>query len=127
MNVSPSPSLEPSQIEPAPRPGRVEDEALLRGQGRFGDDVRPASAAMAVFVRSPHAFARIGGIDAAAARKVPGVRAIFTAADLTPAGFASVSAPMPMPGRDGAMVIGAHRPALAGERVLHVGEPVALV
>src|SRR5512132_1508967 len=39
--------------------GRVEDDALVRGQGRFGDDVKPVSALAAYFVRSPHAFAKI--------------------------------------------------------------------
>ena len=44
--------------------GRVEDDALLRGQGRFGDDVKPEGALAAYFVRSPHAFAKIERIDA---------------------------------------------------------------
>src|SRR5436190_6035669 len=107
--------------------GRVEDDALLRGLGRFGDDVRPSRAVHAVFVRSPHACAAIRGIDSAAAMQVPGVHAVITAADLAACGFGSVSNPVPMPGRGGAMVVGVHRPVLAAERVLHVGEPVALV
>ena len=48
--------------------GRVEDDALLRGQGRFGDDVKPDGALAAYFVRSPHAFATIERIDVAAAK-----------------------------------------------------------
>jgi carbon-monoxide dehydrogenase large subunit len=107
--------------------GRIEDDPLVRGRGRFSDDVRPAGAAYACFVRSPHAFAEIRKVDAAAARRAPGVLAVLTAADLAPAQFATVSAPVPMPGRGGVMVKWPHRPALAGERVLHVGEPVALV
>ena len=43
--------------------GRIEDDALLRGQGRFGDDVKPQGALAAHFVRSPHAFAKIQRID----------------------------------------------------------------
>ena len=79
--------------------GRVEDDALLRGLGRFGDDVRPSRAVHAVFVRSPHACAAIRGIDSAAAMQVPGVHAVITAADLAACGFGSVSNPVPMPGR----------------------------
>ncbi len=122
---------DPARIVPAPmgRPWspRIEDDALVRGQGRYGDDTRPDGAARACFVRSPHAFATIGGIDAAAARKMPGVLAVLTAAELEPAHYHSVSHPHPLPGRGGKMVFGPHRPALAQGRVLHVGEPVALV
>jgi carbon-monoxide dehydrogenase large subunit len=107
--------------------GRVEDDALLRGRGRFGDDVRPERAAAAAFVRSPHAHARICGVDVAAAKAAPGVLAVITAAELAAENFNTVSQAVPMPGRDGKMAVSPHRPALAGERVLHVGEPVALV
>ena len=62
--------------------GRVEDEALLRGQGRFGDDVVPQGALFAHFVRSPHGFAKIKHVDVAAAKAAPGVIAVLTAADL---------------------------------------------
>ena len=64
------------------RPGRVEDDALLRGQGRYGDDVKPQGALAAYFVRSPHAFAKIEHVDVAAAKSAKGVVAVFTAADL---------------------------------------------
>jgi aerobic carbon-monoxide dehydrogenase large subunit len=119
--------LTPHDNDHAAWPGRVEDDALLRGRGRFGDDVRPERAAAAVFVRSPHAHAQIRAIDVAAARQLPGVLAVTTAADLASANFNTVSQAVPMPGRGGTMVASVHRPVLAGERVLHVGEPVALV
>src|ERR1700761_4237272 len=106
---------------------RVEDEALVRGQGRYTDDHRPGEAARAAFVRSPHAFATIRSIDAAAALEMPGVLAVITAADMAAAHYHSISHPHPLPGRGGKMVFGPHRPALADGRVLHVGEPVALV
>ena len=61
--------------------GRIEDDPLLRGVGRFGDDIRPAGALFAHFVRSPHGFAKIEHIDAAAAKSVKGVAAVFTPAD----------------------------------------------
>src|ERR1043165_3037254 len=108
---------------------RIEDDALLRGRGRFGDDVRPEGAAAAVFVRSPHAHARMRGvdvaaahaaagavaavpraahahrrmrgIDVAAANAVPGVLAVITGADLAAENFATLSQAVPLPGRGG--------------------------
>ena len=105
--------------------GRIEDEALLRGRGRFAADARDPDQAYACFVRSPHAFARIRGVDIGEAQRAPGVLAVLTAADM--AGVGSISRAVPQKGRDGAPLKVPHRPALAGERVLHAGEPVALV
>ena len=107
--------------------GRVEDNALLRGQGRYGDDVKPDGALVAYFVRSPHAFARILRIDTAAAKSAKGVIAVLTAADLEAAHYHSISHGHPIPGRGGQKPVSPHRPVLAGERVMHVGEPVAMV
>src|SRR5713226_3790019 len=61
---------------------RKEDAELLTGQGRFSDDVNLPGQAYAVMVRSPHAHARIRGIDVAAAMAIPGVLAVLTGADL---------------------------------------------
>jgi len=105
--------------------GRIEDEALLRGRGRFAADARDPDQAYACFVRSPHAFARIRGVDIGEAQRAPGVLAVLTAADM--AGVGSISRAVPQKGRDGAPLKVPHRPALAGERALHAGEPVALV
>jgi len=105
---------------------RIEDEALLRGRGRFTDDLKPADAAFACFVRSPHAHAEIRSVEASAARALPGVLAVVTAADLAGEGYGPVTRPNPMKGRDGTPIAVPWRPVLAGERVLHVGEPVAL-
>lgn len=107
--------------------GRVEDDALLRGQGRYGDDVKPDGALVAYFVRSPHAFAKILRIDTAAAKSAKGVIAVLTAADLEAAHYHSISHPHPIPGRGGKTQVSPHRPTLAGDRVMHVGEPVAMV
>src|SRR2546427_10724396 len=60
---------------------RKEDAELITGQGRFSDDVNLPGQAYAVMVRSPHAHARIRGIDAAAAMTVPGAIAVLTGAD----------------------------------------------
>ncbi len=115
------------QSGPSNWAGRIEDDALLRGAGRFGDDDKPEGALAAYFVRSPHAFANIEHIDVAAARNAPGVVAVLTAADLAAAHYHSISHPHPIPGRGGKVAVAPHRPALAEKRVLHVGEPVAMV
>src|SRR5262245_52446897 len=64
---------------------RIEDAKLLGGKGRFVDDLQLPGMLHAAFVRSPAAHARLNSTDAAAARQMPGVRAIFTYADLRPA------------------------------------------
>src|SRR5215467_1421633 len=106
---------------------RVEDDALVRGRGRFLDDTDAQNRAYAFFVRSPHAFARIVKIEAAAAREAPGVIAVLTAADMTAAGTGNVSAHPPMAGRGGVKLVVPMRPALAADRVMHIGQAVALV
>ena len=103
---------------------RLEDEALLRGAGRYAADAPMPGQLYAWFVRSPHAFADIRSIDTAAARQVGGVHAVFTAADMK--GIGNVSQHPPLAGRGGSKLIVPHRPALAGETVRHVGEPVAM-
>ena len=106
---------------------RVEDAALVQGLGRFVEDAPQENQAHAVFVRAPHAHARIRSIDAEAARRAPGVVAVLTHKDLEAAGVGSTSAHPPLNGRNGTKLIVPFRPALAGERVLHAGQPVALV
>src|SRR3990172_12352607 len=105
---------------------RVEDDALVRGQGRFMDDARLPNTAFAAFVRSPHAHARVLKIDAEAARKAKGVLAVLTAADVRAAGIGGISRPPPVVGRGGAKMVMPFRPVLA-ERAMHVGDPVAMV
>ncbi|HET7850978.1 MAG TPA: xanthine dehydrogenase family protein molybdopterin-binding subunit [Pseudolabrys sp.] len=106
---------------------RLEDDALVRGQGRFVDDARFPNQAFAVFVRSPHAFARIVSIDTAAAKAAKGVLAVLTAADMNEAGLKTCGRHPPLKGREGKELIQPFRPTLAGERVLYVGEAVAMV
>jgi carbon-monoxide dehydrogenase large subunit len=104
---------------------RLEDDALVRGRGRFADDVTASGQAYACFVRSPHAFADIRSIAVDAARSSPGVLAVLTAADME--GIGNVSQHPPLAGRAGKKLVVPHRPALAGTTVRHVGEPVAVV
>jgi carbon-monoxide dehydrogenase large subunit len=107
--------------------GRYEDGPLLRGQGQFTDDTRPADTLFAAFARSARAHAKIVNIDTAAAAKAAGVVAVYTHADFDPLGLGGVSGSIPFPGRGGAMPISPMRPILATGRVMHVGEPIVMV
>ncbi len=106
---------------------RIEDAAFLRGTGRYVDDVVQAKQTYACFVRSPHACAKIVSVDATAAEQAPGVLAVLTAKDMAEAGIGSITRHPPLAGRNDTKLVVPPRPALAGERVMHVGEPVAMV
>jgi carbon-monoxide dehydrogenase large subunit len=104
---------------------RVEDDVLVRGRGRYAADVPLPNQAYAYFVRSPHAFARIVSLDATAAQSASGVLGVLTAKDME--GVGNLGRHPPLNGRGGNALILPHRPALATERVMHIGEPVAMV
>jgi carbon-monoxide dehydrogenase large subunit len=106
---------------------RVEDENLVRGLGSFAADAPLPGQGFGYFVRSPHAHARIRSIDVEEARKAPGVHGVITAADMQAAGVANIAIVLPMKDRFGKMMFIPARPSLAADRVLHVGQPVALV
>ena len=106
---------------------RIEDPTLVRGRGQFTDDVTPAGSTYAVFVRSPHAHARIVSIDVDGARAMPGVLAVHTGAELEAAGVKPIPLAPAFKRPDGAPMAAAPRRALAHEVVRCVGEPVALV
>ena len=77
---------------------RLEDDALLRGAGRYADDFAPARAAYACFVRSPHAHARIRSISVAEAMRSPGVVAVLTGKDAAADGLGNIPCLIPVPG-----------------------------
>ncbi len=106
---------------------RTEDPRLLRGEGRFTDDLEMPGAAQAFVLRSPFAHARIDGLDTTRAVAAPGVLAILTARDLAAAGFGTLKNKIPLQGRDGAPMREPPRPSLATDRVRYQGEPIALV
>jgi aerobic carbon-monoxide dehydrogenase large subunit len=106
---------------------RFEDVRLLTGRGRFQDDRLVPGAAWAVFVRSPHAHARIRGIDTAAAEAAPGVLAVYTGADYAADGIAVPKAAMPRKKRDGSPMFAPQRPVLVTDRARFVGDAVAMV
>ncbi len=117
--------MDASLVERTTHHGRIEDEPLVRGRGRYVADAPLPNQAYACFVRSPHAFARILGLEIEAAAKAPGVVGVLTAKDLE--GVGSIGRHPPLPGRGGKPLVMPFRPALASERVMHVGEPVAMV
>jgi carbon-monoxide dehydrogenase large subunit len=106
---------------------RVEDDALVRGAGQFMDDPRLPGQAAAAFVRSPHAHARVLSVKPEAALKAKGVLAVLTAADIKAAGIGSLTRHGPLTGRGGVKLATPFRPALAGDKAMHVGDPVAMV
>ena len=104
---------------------RKEDARFLTGSGQFTDDVVQPNQVHAVFLRSPHAHARIRGIDTAKAKAAPGVVAIYTGADLEgvnglPCGWLITSV-------DGTPMKEPPHPVLAKGKVRYVGDHVALV
>ncbi|MDB5797307.1 MAG: xanthine dehydrogenase family protein molybdopterin-binding subunit [Paucimonas sp.] len=117
---------------------RLEDQRLVRGQGRYTDDIDLPGQCHAAFLRSPHAHARLVSIDASAARAMPGVLAVLTGADYVADGLHGMQH-VPMP----ADAIDVAQPAFAGavegavfnqphlplpvDRVRHVGEALVMV
>jgi carbon-monoxide dehydrogenase large subunit len=100
---------------------RVEDDRLLRGHGRFTDDIGE-NALESVLVRSPYAHARITSIDVSAARAMPGVAAVYTAADLP---FGQTDLPILIPHPN--LTHGRTQRCLASEVVRYAGEAIAFV
>ena len=106
---------------------RFEDETLITGRGRYTDDIRLDGVAHAYVLRSPVAHANLRGVDAAAARAMPGVLLILTGEDVAAEGLGDLPCVVPLPNRDGSQRHDTPRPALTVGKVRHVGQPVALV
>src|SRR6478736_1873329 len=116
---------------------RFEDLRLVRGAGRYSDDISMPGQAYAVFVRSPHAHARIRRIETTAARAMPGVLAVLTGADYAADGLkGAAQRPNPADAIDikfrafepnKRTVLEERQHPLAPERVRYPGEAVAVV
>lgn len=110
---------------------RIEDDQLLKGLGRFTDDLSDdhgyAQHLRLCFVRSPYPHARILSVDTSAALAMPGVAAVYTGADLEAAGVKPVPGTVGFKRADGSPGATAPRRPLAHERVRYVGEAVAVV
>lgn len=106
---------------------RKEDKRFTTGKGKYTDDVRNDNQAYAAFVRSPHAHARVTGIDASAALAMDGVIDVLNGAQLTGDGIGNIICGWAVTSKDGSpMNMGAWS-ALATEKVRYVGDAVAVV
>jgi carbon-monoxide dehydrogenase large subunit len=115
-------TLDPSRLkfgigQPVPR---NEDPILLQGRGRYTDDLQLPGQLWCVIVRSPYAHGILRDIDVSAAREVPGVVGVFTAADM--AEYGTLHCMMPSPG-----LHDIQRPVLPSGKVRFVGDPIAFV
>jgi carbon-monoxide dehydrogenase large subunit len=110
--------------QPVPR---FEDPRLVRGGGRYVDDIVLPGMAFGHVLRSPHAHAKICAIDTAAARAAPGVLAVLTGADWLASGFGDLPVPGGLKRRDGKPMYRPRYPALALDRARWVGDYVAFV
>ena len=106
---------------------RVEDPRLLKGAGSYTDDIQLPGTAHGVVLRSPHAAAALRSTDTAAARAMPGVLAVYVAADLDADGIGTLPCAATVKNRDGSAQVVPERPVLARDGVHHVGTPVAFV
>ncbi|MEX2642259.1 MAG: xanthine dehydrogenase family protein molybdopterin-binding subunit, partial [Acetobacterales bacterium] len=106
---------------------RKEDARFITGAGRYLDDLRFENQSWAAFVRSPVARGRIESIDAAAARTMPGVLGVFTAADLVADGIGSLPCLAGVRGIDGKTARAPARGLMADDEVRYTGEVVAVV
>src|SRR5258708_5647000 len=106
---------------------RKEDDALVRGKGKYTDDFSLPGQLYAWMVRSSHAHGVIRGIDTSAAKAMPGVRGVWTGADFTAADYAPFACALPLKNRDGSSLLQTDRLALMTNRVRFVGDPVAFV
>ena len=104
---------------------RSEDPTLVRGQGRYTDDVSRPRQAYAVMVRSQVAHGVIRSVGIESAKTMPGVLAVLTAADL--AGYGGLKCTLPLKNRDGSPIHYVPRPALSEDKVRFVGDPIACV
>ena len=102
---------------------RVEDGPLLRGRGRFADDISYPGLLHAAFFRSPHAHAKIARLNVSGARALHGVRAVLTYEDLRPH-LALDRIPLALP--SGAIRFAVDPYVLAHDELTYVGEPIAI-
>jgi aerobic carbon-monoxide dehydrogenase large subunit len=106
---------------------RVEDPRLLKGDGRYTDDIVLPGMLFGVVLRSPHAAAKIAEIDTSAAKALPGVLGVYTGADLEADHIGGLPCAALVNNRDGSPQAAPPHPVLAQGAVRHVGDPVAFI
>jgi carbon-monoxide dehydrogenase large subunit len=127
MNAPFDPTLLNSEKFAVGQPvSRKEDPILLRGEGRYTDDLNLPNQLYGVMVRSRMAHGEIRSIDADMAREMPGVHLIVTAADLVRGGIGNMTAAAGK-NRDGSPTPRPPQKPLATDHVRYVGEPIARV
>jgi carbon-monoxide dehydrogenase large subunit len=106
---------------------RKEDLRFVTGKGQYTDDVSRPGQTHIYFIRSPHAHARLKGIDTKAAATMPGVVAVATGADFAESKLGGLICGWTVLSKDGSPMKMAPHPALAVGKACHVGDPVAVV
>jgi aerobic carbon-monoxide dehydrogenase large subunit len=106
---------------------RKEDFRFVTGKGQYTDDITRPGETRAVFVRSPHAHAKIKRVDTSAAAAMPGVLAVLTGAELAADKIGNLICGWMIHSKDGSPMKMAPHPAIAAEKVCYVGDPVAVV
>ena len=106
---------------------RKEDLRFITGKGQYTDDVIRPGETRAVFVRSPHAHAKIKAIDTSAAKSLPGIVAVLTGKELANDKIGNLICGWMIHSKDGTPMKMAPHPALAADKVCHVGDAVAVV
>ena len=106
---------------------RVEDQRFTRGAGTYIEDVSLDNETVGVFVRSPHAHARIVEIDKGLITELPGILAVYSGEDLRMDNIGDIPCGAEVNNIDGTPCVKPPRPALAIDRVRHIGDAVALI
>jgi carbon-monoxide dehydrogenase large subunit len=106
---------------------RKEDFRFVTGKGQYTDDISRPGEARALFIRSPHAHARIKRVDVRAAAAMPGVLAVLTGAELAADKIGNLICGWMIHSKDGSPMKMASHPAIAAAKACYVGDPVALV
>jgi carbon-monoxide dehydrogenase large subunit len=133
MNIDVAPSrlsadrLDASRFAVGQPVSRKEDPVLLRGEGRYTDDLNLPGQLYAVMVRSRVAHGHLRGVDVSAARAMPGVHGVYVAADLVAGGIHPMQANVTGANHDGRPTPKPHQMALATDKVRYVGDPIAMV
>jgi carbon-monoxide dehydrogenase large subunit len=106
---------------------RKEDRRFLLGKGNYTDDITLPDQSYAMFVRSPHAHAKIKAINADAAKASPGVLAVLTGADVADSGLGGIPCGWLVKCKDGSNMVEPPHPALVQGVARHVGDPVVMI
>ncbi|MBL8310923.1 MAG: xanthine dehydrogenase family protein molybdopterin-binding subunit [Burkholderiales bacterium] len=106
---------------------RKEDHRFLTGNGQYTDDISLPRQTYAAFVRSPHAHAKINGVDSASAAAMPGVVAIFTGKDIAASGIGGLPCGWLIHSKDGTPMKEPPHHILAVDKARYVGDQVAVV